>query len=45
MEKEIDVTKAEDVVKKITELVGGLNDGEELYIEIEVRAVERKEDK
>lgn len=42
MERVIDVNKAEDVVEKISELVGGLEEDEELFIEIEVRQVERK---
>lgn len=43
MEKAIDVNKAEDVVKIITELLGGLRDDEELYVEIEVKQIDGKD--
>lgn len=45
MENTINVTKAEDVIEMIAELIGGIDDDEELFIEIEVRQVEPEKDK
>lgn len=45
MKKVIDVNKAEELVEKIAELLGGLEENEELYIEIEVRQVESEDAK
>ena len=42
MEEKINVTKVEDLVTQITELVGGISDNEELLIEIEVKQVDRE---
>ncbi|MCR5836872.1 MAG: hypothetical protein K6G88_10240 [Lachnospiraceae bacterium] len=42
MKDNINVTKVEDLVTQITELVGGISDNEELLIEIEVKQVDRE---